>query len=80
MVAVAVTVAVPPLLLHPVAHPVAVAAEAVDDAHVVWIRTDYVVRWISWRKMPANGQTDVRLAGSRIPIPSPPSTKTADYP
>ena len=68
-----------PLLHHPVVHlravhHVALAAEGAEDAHVVCIKTSSVVKWISWRKIPANAQPDARLAVSRIPIPSLPCT------
>ena len=60
---------------------VALAAVGVGEGdRVISIRTGYVIRWISWRKMPENEPRDDRFVESRIPIPSPRFTKTGVCP
>ena len=80
VVAVVVAVAaVLPLLPHPVVHPRAVAAEAVDAPPQV--NQDGLRREMDLLAQDARERRpDVRLAGSCIPIPSRPCIKTAGYP
>ena len=46
------------------AHPVVVADE---ESIVVWVKMDYVAKWISWPKKHVNGPTAVASATSRTP-------------